>query len=216
MRGARLQVVIRRLPADTDEPACPFVVGETYQRKLRGLEGRPTFRVLATPVRQRLGEVTHRDAQAEGFAGRRALTDWRIDWVLRNDRRWAVAVAARHDLRTASDADVLERWRMRHASSDCWVLVIALIEAPRLLPQQREVLAEVARRGKEIAKGRRSDGGDGDEYTSGRTIDREAEAVDEATLTRIVAGELRVRAEEQLTRRERRALRGRTLFRSET
>lgn len=201
--------MIRRLPADPDEPASPFVVGETYQRKLRGLDGRPTFRVLATPVRQRLGEVTHRDAQAEGFTGRRALEGFRLDWVRRHDR-WAKT----HP--TASDERVLVRWRAMHQNADCWVLVIALIEAPRLLAPQREILAAVAWRGTEVAKGRRSDGGDGDEYTSGRTIDREAEAVDEATLTRIVAGELRVRAEDRLTRRERRALRGRTLFRSET
>lgn len=198
MRGARLQVVIRRLPADTDEPACPFVVGATYQRKLRGLDGRPTFRVTREPVRQRLGDVTRADALHEGFTGGRALQAFQLDWVRRHDR-WSRASGA-------SDADVLERWWERHAQRDCWVLEVALIDPPRLLPQQREVLAEVARRGKEIAKGRMADGGDGDEYTSGRTIDREAEAVDEATLTRIVAGELRVRAEARLTRRERRDL----------
>lgn len=200
--------MIRRLPAEPDEQDCPFVVGQTYQRKLRGLEGRPTFRVLTTPVKQPLGDVTHREAQAEGFSGRRALEGFRLDWVRRHDR-WAKT----HP--TASDERVLVRWRAVHQNADCWVLVVALVEAPRLLPAQREVLAEVARRGTAVAKGRRSDGGDGDEYTSGRTIDREAEAVDEATLTRIVAGELQVRAEAQLTRRERRALRGRLLFRGQ-
>lgn len=200
--------MIRRLPADPDEQACPFVVEETYQRKLRGLDGRPTFRVTREPLRQRLGSVTHREAQAEGFTGRRALEGFRLDWVRRHDR-WARASGA-------SDAQVLERWRKRHAQRDCWVLHIALVESPRLLAPQREILAEVARRGTAMANGRRLDGGDGDEYTSGQTIDQEVEAVDEATLTRIVAGELRVRVEAQLTRRERRALRGRTLFRSET
>jgi hypothetical protein len=195
--------VIRRLPVDPDERDCPFIPGCLYQRKLRGIDGRPTFRVLEPPIRQRLRDVTRRDALAEGFTGARALQNWRLDWVRRHDRWW-------RGRQTASDAEILERWWTRHADRFCWVLVIALIEKLRQLAPQPHILAEVARRGLAIQHGRSP--GDGDEYTSGQTIDREAEAVDEATLTRIVAGELRGRAEAQLSRRDRRRMRRERLF----
>lgn len=198
--------MIRRLPAHPDEPACPFRVGEVYQRKLRGLDGRPSFRVTAEPRRQRLGSVTQREASVEeGYAGRRALEKFRLGWVLQHDRRspW----------RTASDEEVLRRWRERHAGRDCWVVELDLVEAPRLLPAQREVLAEVARRGARAQAGRVLGGGD--EYTSGITIDPEAEAVDPDVLARIVAGELGARAEALTSRGERRRMRRRRLFEDE-
>lgn len=109
---------------------------------------------------------------------------------------------------------MLSRWRTRHAGRWCWVLTLALLEPPRLLPAQREVLAEVARRGARAQSGRVV--GDGDEYTSGMTIDREAEAVDPDTLARIVAGELGARAEARTSRGERRAMRRRRLFDGES
>lgn len=198
--------MIRRVPAFDDERDCPFLLGDVYQRKLRGVAGRPSFRVVALPMRQRLGDVTHREALAEGFLGRRALERFRLDWVRRHDR-WTRTHA------TASDAQLLERWRTRHAGRECWVLVIALVEPPRLLAPQRDILAEVAHRGTLQQKGRVL--GDGDEYTSGVTIDREAEAVDEATLMRLVAASITERAQSQTSRRARRAMRRRRLFEGE-
>lgn len=197
--------MIRRVPAD-DEHDCPFLLGDVYQRKLRGIDGRPSFRVVAVPTRQRLAAVTHRDAIMEGFLGRRALERFRLDWVRRHDR-WS------RTHRTASDKQVLERWRTRHAGRDCWVLMIALVEPPRLLAPQRDILAAVAHRGTLQQKGRVL--GDGDEYTSGVTIDREAEAVDEATLTRLVAARLEARMVSETSRRQRRAMRRRRLFEGE-
>src|ERR671921_499190 len=181
-------VVIRRLPVDLDERGCPFVPGGLYQRKLRGIDGRPTFRVLATPVKQRLSDVTRRDALAEGFTGARALQNWRLDWVRRHDRWW-------RGRQTASDAEILARWQDRHADRECWVLTVALVEAPRLLAPQRDILTEVARRGLAQQLGRAL--ADGDEYTTGKTIDYHAEAV---------------RAEDRLSRRDRRRMRRERLF----
>lgn len=195
--------MIRRLPAHPDEERCPFLPGDVYQRKLRGVAGRPSFRVIGEPAWQTLADVSLRDAQAEGFGGRRALEAFRLDWVRRHDG-WA----ARHP--TASDERVLERWRMVTQHQNCWVVTLALLEPPRLLPTQRNVLTEVSRRGAERSSGRLAR--DGSEYTTGQTIDREVEAVDEATLTRIVAGELGARAERITSRRERRAVRRRRLF----
>jgi hypothetical protein len=195
--------VIRRVPADPDDARCPYAAGQAYRRKVRGLEGRPTIRVLTEPARQRLGDVSQREAVLEGFAGRRALEAFRLDWVRRYDR-WSRL----HP--TASDEEVLARWRARHARRHCWVLVFALVDAPRLLAPQRDILAEVARRGARASSGRALD--DRVEYTTGATIDHEAEAVDEATLTRIVAGELGARAEASTSRSERRRTRRRRLF----
>lgn len=195
------------MPAGPNDERCPFVPGEVYQRKMPGVSGRPSFRVLDVR-RQRLGSVTQREVLTEGLhTGRRALERWRLDWVRRHDRWWKTH-------RTASDEAMLERWRMSHAPRDCWVLTFALLEAPRLLPAQREVLVEVARRGAAASSGHVS--GDGDEYTSGRTIDREAEAVDPDTLARIVAGELGARAEAATSRAERRRMRRRRLFERNT
>jgi hypothetical protein len=195
--------VIRRVPAFDDETVCPFEIDGVYQRRLPGLTGRPSFRVTMPPTRERLALVTHKQVIAEGrIQGNRALERWRIDWVKQHDR-WAKT----H--RTASDAEILERWRKAHAGRDCWVLTIALIEPVRLLPQQGHVLREVARRGT-VANARHVSPDmlpDGNEYTTakGATIDRECEAVDEATLTRIVAGELETRALAEAQRRLRKA-----------
>lgn len=196
--------MIRRVPADPDERGCPYLVGGIYQKRLRGVEGRPSFKVTALPEMQKLGDVTRADVIAEGgFNGARAPMMWKLDWVDRWDR-WAKTHPQ------ASEARIFERWRTYHASRYCWVLTIALVEKPRLLAPQRDILAEVARRGTQQQQGRTL--GDGDEYTSGSTIDREAEAVDEGTLTRIVAGELRGRAEVGLSRRDRRRMRRERLF----
>lgn len=191
--------MIRRVPAFDDEQACPFVQGDIYQRKLPGLSGRPSFRVTMPPVRQRLGDVTHRQVIAEGrMSGWRALERWRIEWVKQNDR-WA----GLH--RTASDEDVLRRWRTRHADRYCWVLTIALQDPVRCMPSQEDILSGRTMRGLSSDLS--------DQYVASGGIDPYAEAVDEATLMRIVVGELTARPEERLSRKERRRARGQQLFR---
>ena len=120
--------MIRRVPV-TDDPAPE--AGRTYRRKLRAVHGRPTWRCLTTPRRQRLSLVTLRDAQAEGYQGRRALDRFRIDWVRNHDRNWMRLHA------TASDEDILTRWRTKHAGRDCWVVVLELVEAQQFLADQR-------------------------------------------------------------------------------
>lgn len=195
----RLRAVIRRVPAFDDETACPFEIGGVYQRKLPGLSGRPSFRVTMPPIRQRLGDVTHRAVILEGrITGRRALERWRIEWVKQNDR-WA----GLH--RTASDEDVLRRWRTRHADRYCWALTIALLDPIRCMADQRDILTGRTQGGKDAAPG-------DDQYVTAGGIDPYAEAVDEATLTRIVAGELTARMESRLSRTERRQARRIRLF----
>lgn len=191
--------MIRRVPAFDDEQACPFVQGDVYQRKLPGLSGRPSFRVTTPPIRQRLGDVTHRDVIVEGRIGgsARALSRWRIDWVKQNDP-WA----RRH--RTASDEDVLRRWRTHHAGRCCWVLTIALLDPVRCMAAQEDILSGRTMRGLSSDLS--------DQYVASGGIDPYAEAVDEATLTRIVAGELKARMESRLTRTERRQARRVRLF----
>lgn len=199
MTGVRLRPVIRRVPAFDDEQDCPFVQGGVYQRKLPGLSGRPSFQVKLPPIRQRLGDVTHRQVIAEGRIGgsARALSRWRIDWVKQNDR-WS----SLH--RTASDEDVLRRWRTRHADQHCWVLTIALLDPVRCMAAQEDILSGRTMRGLSSDLS--------DQYVASGGIDPYAEAVDEATLTRIVAGELTARMESRLSRKERRQARGRRLF----
>lgn len=190
--------MIRRVPAFDDETACPFEIGGVYQRKLPGLSGRPSFRVTMPPIRQRLGDVTHRAVILEGrITGRRALERWRIEWVKQNDR-WA----GLH--RTASDEDVLRRWRTRHADRYCWVLTIALLDPVRCMAAQEDILSGRTMRGLSSDLS--------DQYVASGGIDPYAEAVDEATLTRIVAGELKARMESRLSRTERRQARRVRLF----
>lgn len=191
-RSAQTQPVIRRIPATDTEQTCPYHVGNVYQRKLPGLNGRPSFRVQKpAPVRQRLADVTRADVIAEGRHGSsaRALYRWQIDWVKDNDRAWH----KRH--LTASDALILERWRKRWAGTDCWVLTIALQDPVRCMAEQRDILSGKTMRGLTSNLS--------DQYVSSGGIDPYAEGVDEATLTRIVAGELERRALAEAQRRLR-------------
>lgn len=192
--------MIRRVPAFDDERQCPFEVDGVYQRKLPGLHGRPSFRVTMPPIRQRLGDVTQRQVIAEGrMDGRRALERWRIEWVKQHDG-WA----KRPPHRTASDAEILIRWCTVHAARSCWVLTIALQDPVRCMAAQEDILSGRTMRGLSSDLS--------DQYVASGGIDPYAEAVDEATLTRIVAGELTARMESRLSRKERRQARGRRLF----
>lgn len=183
--------MVRRVPADQHE-GCPFLVGQVYQRKLPGLSGRPSFRVTDTPRLQRLGEVTHREAIEEGQEGRRALMRWQMQWVRRHDKGWARS----HP--TASDADILRRWRTHHANRSCWVLEFDLLDPVRCMAEQRDILSGRTQHGA-------ATGLSGDYVTSGG-IDPYAEAVDPA-----VVGQLQARMQ-QSPRKARRQARGRRLF----
>jgi hypothetical protein len=184
--------VIRRVPAFDDEQQCPYEIGGVYQRKLPGLTGRPSFRVSEDnpPWRQRLGDVTQRQVIAEGrIDGRRALERWRIEWVKQHDG-WA----KRPPHRTASDADVLARWRTTHATRYCWVLTIALQDPVLCMAEQRDILTGRTMRGLSSDLS--------DQYVRSGGIDPYAEAVDAATLIRLAAGRL-TRTERRLERRTR-------------
>jgi hypothetical protein len=192
--------VIRRFPIPAGETECPLRVGETYRRAIPRLVGRPTIRVLAIRT-QRLRDISYSDALGEGFVGRRALPAFRRDWVRRHDRRWS------HRL-TASDAEIDLRWRQRWAARAVYVLEFDVVDPTRNLPEQRDVLSEVARRGAQRERaGRELDAGS--EYVSTGGIDRDAEAVDPATVARITAGALERRVTARLSGQEQRLARRR-------
>lgn len=183
--------MIRRIPAPDEH--CPYQLDHVYQREWPGLNGRPSFRVTATPMRQRLSLVTRQDVITEGRhgTGARALYRWQIDWVKHNDKAWC----KRHP--QASEARILERFRTRWAKTDCWVLEIALQDPIRCMAEQRDILSGKTMRGitSDLS----------DQYVSSGGIDPYAEGVDEATLTRITTGDLRrpTRMERRRERRDR-------------
>lgn len=195
MRRVRLVFtpMVRRVPANMDE-GCPFLVGHVYQRKLPGLSGRPSFRVTEPPRIQRLSEVTHRGAIEEGQEGRRALDRWRLQWVRANDRGWKRA----HP--TASDAEIMRRWRTHHAERYCWRLELDLLDPVRCMAEQRDILAGRTQHGMASMES--------DQYVASGGIDPHAEAVDPAEVTRLTASTLAQR----LTRTERRQARRHRLF----
>jgi hypothetical protein len=202
--------VIRRFPIPPGEQATllatgeltsPLAVGELYRRKIPRLTGLPTIRIRAVRT-QRLRDVGHIDALAEGFQGRRALPAFRYDWIRRHDRRWA----ARH---TASDAELDARWRTHWAARVVYVVEFDIVAPTHNLPEQRDVLAEVARRGAQRERaGREPDAGS--EYVTSGGIDRDAEAVDPGTLAALAADALERRAVAHLTATERRRARRRS------
>lgn len=181
--------MIVRVPAFDDETACPFHVGHVYQRKLPGLQGRPSFRILAEPVRQQLGTVTHLQALHAGFQGGRALEGFRAAWIREHDRRWMQA-------HPATTMELRLRWQARHADRFCWVLGLDLIAPTLCMAEQRDILS--GRTQHSDASGRSA------QYVSSGGIDQYAEAVDPATLVRVKAA--------IATRTERRNARRRHLF----
>lgn len=184
--------MILRIPGY--EQVCPYRMGQVYQRKLRGLDGRQTFRVMLEPRKQRLSDVTHKDALAEGFHGGKALRGFQVAWIRENDKAWLRL----HP--TASEADLLRRFRARHAGRDCWVLHCALIDPVRCMAEQAHILSGRTQHGD----------GESDQYVRSGGIDPYAEAVDAATLIRLtVQGHER---QHRPSRKERRADRHRRLF----
>lgn len=169
-----------------------------YQRKLRGLDGRPAFRVTRKPRKQRLSDVTHKEALAEGFHGGKALRGFQATWVKENDKAWVRTQTLRHG--GVSEADLLKRFRVRHAQRYCWVLHVALIAPTLCLPEQAHILSGRTQHGD----------GESDQYVRSGGIDPYAEAVDAATLIRLaVQGHER---QQRPSRKERRADRHKRLF----
>ena len=189
--------VIRRLPILPGDP--PLVPGRAYHRRVRGLPGLPLIRISAVRE-QRLRDVTHEQAQTEeGYDGRRALQRFRYDWVRRHDR-WARLHPQ------ASDAELNDRWRRYHANRLVLVVTFDVVDPVRNLPEQRDVLAEVARRGARANTTGRADA-DASEYVTSGGIDH-LEAVDPSTLAGYVAdaltARLAARAGLRVDKRERR------------
>jgi hypothetical protein len=171
--------VIFRVPATDGEDAPPFESGHVYTLALPTLTGRHQIRV-DTVRRERLALVTFAEVRRE-LGHYRSQAAWRAAWVQRHDAAWC----RRHP--TASEHDRALRFSQRWSSRDAWVVAFVLIEPPRLLQQQRNILVEVARRGTQAqTTGRMPQ--DGSEYVEGGPVmDWEAEAVDAWTQERISA-----------------------------
>lgn len=157
--------MILRIPARLDEP-CPYGEGAELAMAVPGLEGKPRVRINRVS-RQVLSTVTWQEIRAE-VGNHRSRRGYEAAWVRKHDRSWR----RRHP--TGSDEDAAMRFRSHWQNQTAWVIRFVLLETPRLLAAQRDILA-----------GRTSDG----EYvrTLTLTIDREAEGVDGATLDRFAA-----------------------------
>lgn len=142
-------------------------------------------RILVTAVRQqRLGDITLREAHAEGF---RTTDDFRVAWVSIHDARWISA----HDEAHGEDARVLRRFDDRHADTPVWVIEFTLpVDPVRLLADRNARAAYV------------------DHHS--RAMPDEPEAIDEETQRRITrAAGLREAQQHAVTGAQREAELGR-------
>lgn len=105
-----------------------------------------------------LGAITHDEARLLGHKGTAAF---KRAWVLDRDVAWL-------DAADRTDAEVLDRFTTRWAHRAAWFVRYQPAEQPRFLATQHDIL-----RG-------------GDQYTANRarSIDPEAEVIDEATQAR--------------------------------
>jgi hypothetical protein len=121
--------VIRRFPIDHKRP---WIAGTVVRRAIPRVHGTPLVRVLSVREQQ-LRTVSHKDALNEDFQGKRARVAFQLDWVRRHDKHWC----RRHPC--ASDAQLMERWRARHATRTVHVVTLELIriDRERFLAHQR-------------------------------------------------------------------------------
>jgi hypothetical protein len=128
LTGAKTQT---RRPV-RDGKLCRYRVHHTYA--VQPGRGKPEAgRILVTAVRQqRLGDITLREARAEGF---RTTADFKSAWVEIHDARWVNAdVAHGHQL--------LGRFAARHADTPVWVIEFTLPVDPVRLLADRNARAD--------------------------------------------------------------------------
>jgi hypothetical protein len=109
---------------------CRYRVHHTYS--VQPGRGKPEAgRILVTAVReQRLGDITLREAHAEGF---RTTDDFKAAWVQIHDRRWVDAYG--------EDA-LLYRFAARHFDTPVWVIEFTLPVDPVRLLADRNARAD--------------------------------------------------------------------------
>jgi hypothetical protein len=136
-----------------DGRLCRYRVHHTYA--VQPGRGKPEAgRILVTAVRQqRLGDITLREAHAEGF---RTTGDFKAAWVEIHDARWISAhIDEGHEARwtsahvegldTVLDGHprmVLERFDARHADTPVWVIEFTLPVDPVRLLADRNARAD--------------------------------------------------------------------------
>ncbi len=134
LTGAKTQT---RRPV-RDGRLCRYRVHHTYA--VQPGRGKPEAgRILVTAVRQqRLGDITLREAHAEGF---RTTDDFRQAWVHIHDARWFDALAGRV-LDERRPIMVLDRFNARHADTPVWVIEFTLPVDPVRLLADRHARAD--------------------------------------------------------------------------
>jgi len=133
-----------------------------------------------------LGDITHDQARLLGHKGTAAF---KRDWISSRDRTWLLAA-------DRADSEILERFQARWAHRGAWFVRYQAAEEPRFLAAQQDIL-----RG-------------GEQYTPNRarSIDPDAECIDQATQERyskdalgFCIGRQINRAKEQAAKRDARA-----------
>jgi hypothetical protein len=114
---------------------CRYRIHHTYS--VQPGAGKPEAgRILVTAVRQqRLGDITLREAHAEGF---RTTDDFKAAWVEIHDARWISA----EGLPARLTVEVLERFAARHADTPVWVVEFCLPVDPVRLLADRNARAD--------------------------------------------------------------------------
>lgn len=128
LRGDKTQT--RRLVRPGEE-ACAYRAGGSYSVQ-PGRGRKAVGRIVVTHVeRRRLGEITHEDAVAEGFASVEAFARY---WLDLHDASYRGA------LEHATDEEALERFHQRHGRAEVWAIRFVLdpTASPRLLHRHSE------------------------------------------------------------------------------
>lgn len=128
LRGVKSQT---RRPVKPGEDRCRYRPGGSYA--VQPGRTRPAIgRMIVTRVeRERLVEITHDDARAEGFRG---VPEFARYWLHLYDAPY------RDALDLATDEEVLDRWRRRYGRVEVWAISFVLDRSatPRLLHRQSE------------------------------------------------------------------------------
>ena len=117
-----------RRTVKADKP-CRYKEGHDYA--VQPGRGKPAIcRLNVLEVREEpLGDITHRDAKAEGFRNTAAFKAY---WVRLHDREWA----EEHE----EESEAVDRFNARHAHRLVHVIRFELADVPRYLASQLDVL----------------------------------------------------------------------------
>lgn len=130
---ARGAVTQARRPAT--QLRCRYRIGHDYAVQ-PGLGRDAVCRVKILGTRRHpAGEITFRDARAEGY---RTTDEWKMAWVRQYDRAWldehkVDLVSVFDDTVSIVNWILLKRFKQRHAHRDVWALVFEIADETRYL-----------------------------------------------------------------------------------